>query len=76
MPGGVTADMAVARLSGSKHRGRPGSALIASPKGSGMAGIVVAVPQDGIQGNRNEWVKLSICRAGRAFPAWRRIAAL
>jgi hypothetical protein len=25
------------------------------------------VPQDGIQGNQGEWLKLTICRDGRTF---------
>ncbi|WP_241126909.1 M61 family metallopeptidase [Novosphingobium terrae] len=30
--------------------------------------IVLPVPQDGIQGNQEEWLKLSIRREGRVFP--------
>lgn len=51
--------------------------------------IVVPVPQDGIQGNQTEWLKLSIRREGRVFPLtylprgdtvsayqWRRVAGV
>lgn len=45
----------------------PGSAAAAAGLKDGDE-IVVPVPQDGIQGNQTEWIKLSIRRDGRTFP--------